>query len=292
MESMVYSVYEEIATHDQKDTFDLSISSLPQCYGDSVLIKKVWSNLLSNALKYTMPKDERIIEVGNYSENGKNVYYVKDNGVGFNAKYAEKLFGIFQRLHRTDEFEGTGVGLAIVQQIIHRHGGEVWAEGKINKGSKFYFSMPERWVLMEEDDEIEILLVEDNPYDAELALRAFKKNNIYNPIKVLDDGEEALDFIFCRGEYNERGMCKKIKVILLDLKLPKINGLEVLKAIKTDPVTKKIPVVMLTSSKEESDIVESYNLGANSYIVKPVDFNKFVEAVRDLGLYWLLLNQV
>ena len=144
MESMVYSVYEEIATHDQKDTFDLSISSLPQCYGDSVLIKKVWSNLLSNALKYTMPKDERIIEVGNYSENGKNVYYVKDNGVGFNAKYAEKLFGIFQRLHRTDEFEGTGVGLAIVQQIIHRHGGEVWAEGKINKGSKFYFSMPER----------------------------------------------------------------------------------------------------------------------------------------------------
>ncbi len=145
---------------------------------------------------------------------------------------------------------------------------------------------------MEEDDEIEILLVEDNPYDAELALRAFKKNNIYNPIKVLDDGEEALDFIFCRGEYNERGMCKKIKVILLDLKLPKINGLEVLKAIKTDPVTKKIPVVMLTSSKEESDIVESYNLGANSYIVKPVDFNKFVEAVRDLGLYWLLLNQV
>jgi len=139
--------------------------------------------------------------------------------------------------------------------------------------------------------QVEILLVEDNPNDAELALRALKKNNLANNILVVTDGEEALDFIFARGAFSERKIENGPKVILLDLKLPKVDGLEVLRAIKSDPRTKIIPVVVLTSSKEESDIVESYKLGANSYIVKPVEFAKFVAAVKDLGLYWLLLNQ-
>ena len=139
--------------------------------------------------------------------------------------------------------------------------------------------------------QVEILLVEDNPNDAELALRALKKNNLANNILVVTDGEEALDFIFARGAFSERKIENGPKVILLDLKLPKVDGLEVLRAIKSDPHTKIIPVVVLTSSKEESDIVASYRLGVNSYIVKPVDFAKFVAAVRDLGLYWLLLNQ-
>jgi two-component system response regulator len=139
--------------------------------------------------------------------------------------------------------------------------------------------------------EVEILLVEDNPNDAELALRALRKNNLANNILVVTDGEEALDFVFARGAFSERKIENGPKVILLDLKLPKVDGLEVLRAIKSDPHTKIIPVVVLTSSKEESDIVESYRLGVNSYIVKPVDFGKFVAAVRDLGLYWLLLNQ-
>ena len=139
--------------------------------------------------------------------------------------------------------------------------------------------------------EVEILLVEDNPNDAELALRALKKNNLANNILVVTDGEEALDFVFARGAFSERKIENSPKVILLDLKLPKVDGLEVLRAIKSDPHTKIIPVVVLTSSKAESEIVESYRLGVNSYIVKPVDFDKFVAAVRDLGLYWLLLNQ-
>ncbi len=139
--------------------------------------------------------------------------------------------------------------------------------------------------------QVEILLVEDNPNDAELALRALKKNNLANNVAVVTDGEEALDFIFARGAFSHRKIENGPKVILLDLKLPKVDGLEVLRAIKGDPITKIIPVVVLTSSKEESDIVESYKLGANSYIVKPVEFDKFVAAVKDLGLYWLLLNQ-
>jgi two-component system, response regulator len=138
---------------------------------------------------------------------------------------------------------------------------------------------------------IEILLVEDNPNDAELALRALRKNNLANNVYRVCDGEEALDYIFARGQYKKRKIEDAPKVILLDLKLPKIDGLEVLKIIKADPVKKLIPVVVLTSSKEEKDMIESYRLGVNSYIVKPVDFDKFMNSVRDIGLYWLLLNQ-
>ena len=138
---------------------------------------------------------------------------------------------------------------------------------------------------------VEILLVEDNPQDAEMAIRALKKNNLSNNVVHVTDGEEALDFIFARGAYSGRNIECGPKIILLDLKLPKIDGLEVLKIVKSDERTKMIPVIALTSSSEEKDIIESYRLGVNSYIVKPVDFDKFVEAIKDLGLYWLLLNQ-
>jgi two-component system response regulator len=138
---------------------------------------------------------------------------------------------------------------------------------------------------------IEILLVEDNPEDLQLALRALKKANLDNHIHVARDGEEALQFVFCEGEFACRKIDKQPKVILLDLKLPKVDGLEVLQRIKGDPRTRMIPVVMLTSSKEQSDVLKSYNLGVNSYIVKPVNFEQFADAVGQLGMYWLLRNQ-
>lgn len=139
--------------------------------------------------------------------------------------------------------------------------------------------------------EIEILLVEDSINDAELTIRALKKNNLANNLIHVKDGAEALDFIFGKGEYISRNLEHKPNLILLDLKLPKVDGLEVLRKIKSDPRAKLIPVVMLTSSKEQRDIIESYNLGVNSYIVKPVEFEKFLQAVTELGLYWLLYNQ-
>jgi CheY-like chemotaxis protein len=138
---------------------------------------------------------------------------------------------------------------------------------------------------------VEILLVEDNPNDLELALHALKRNHLANHIEVVRDGADALDFIFCTGAYAHRHVEDQPRVILLDLKLPKVDGMEVLQRIKGDPRTRSIPVVMLTSSREERDVVESYELGVNSYIVKPVDFEQFTEAVRGLGMYWLLLNQ-
>lgn len=138
---------------------------------------------------------------------------------------------------------------------------------------------------------IELLLVEDDPKDLELTLRALRKSNLANRIHVARDGEEALDFIFCAGPHATRRFGDGPNVILLDLKLPKIDGLEVLRRVKSDPRTKAIPIVVLTSSKEQRDVIDSYQLGVNSYIVKPVNFEGFTAAVRDLGLYWLLLNQ-
>jgi len=139
--------------------------------------------------------------------------------------------------------------------------------------------------------DVDILLVEDNPRDTELTIRALNKHNITNQLVVLEDGADALDFLFCKGKYSDRVISNQPKVILLDLKLPKINGLEALKAIKADKRTKMIPVVMVTSSRQDSDMKTAYEYGANSYVVKPVDFNKFVEAMSHLVLYWLLINQ-
>ena len=141
------------------------------------------------------------------------------------------------------------------------------------------------------ENPVDILLVEDNPNDVELTLHAFKKYNLANHIQVARDGAEALDYLFATGAFVERDINHRPKVILLDLKLPKVDGMEVLKRIKADERTRSIPVVVLTSSREERDIVDSYRLGVNSYITKPVDFDQFTEAVRQLGLYWLLLNQ-
>jgi two-component system, response regulator len=137
----------------------------------------------------------------------------------------------------------------------------------------------------------EILLVEDNPEDAELTIRSLKKKNLANQLVVVEDGEEALEYLFCSGRYASRDASQVPRVILLDLKLPKVSGLEVLRALKQNVQTRKIPVVVVTSSREDPDIVAAYDLGANSYVVKPVDFDAFADAICNLGLYWLVVNQ-
>jgi len=138
---------------------------------------------------------------------------------------------------------------------------------------------------------VEILLVEDNTSDVELTLHVLRKHNLANRIHVVGDGAEALDFLFCRGAYQSRDAGLAPKVILLDLKLPKVDGLEVLRQLRSDERTRFLPVVIMTSSRQEHDLVESYKLGVNSYIVKPVEFGQFSESVRQIGFYWLLLNQ-
>lgn len=141
------------------------------------------------------------------------------------------------------------------------------------------------------ENKIEILLVEDNPHDAEMTIRALKKVNLANKLIHLKDGAEALDFIFAKGAFSDREIENKPKVILLDIKMPKVDGIEVLRQIKLNEITKMIPVVIMTSSKEEQDVITSYDLGVNSYVVKPVDFEGFAKAVSELGFYWLMTNQ-
>ena len=143
---------------------------------------------------------------------------------------------------------------------------------------------------MTEQQEVEILFIEDNPHEAELTIRSLKKHNLINKLKHIDDGAEALDFIFSKGIYTGREHSFNPKLIILDLKLPKVDGLEILRQLKANERTRIIPVVVLTSSQEEKDVIESYRLGVNSYIVKPVNFESFGKAVADLGLYWVILN--
>ena len=140
-------------------------------------------------------------------------------------------------------------------------------------------------------DDVDILLVEDSPNDLELTEHALRASNLANRIHVARDGEEALDFLLCRGAYSDRDRGLGPKLVLLDLKLPKVDGLEVLRALREDPRTRLLPVVMMTSSDQETDMVKSYELGVNSYLVKPVDFGEFTAAVSQLGMYWLLLNE-
>jgi two-component system response regulator len=140
-------------------------------------------------------------------------------------------------------------------------------------------------------DPVEILLVEDNPNDVELTLLAFRRHNFSNRIQVARDGEEALEFMFGSGAFADRDIAQTPRVVLLDLKLPKVDGLDVLRALKGDPHTRRTPVVVLTSSREGRDVQEAYDVGASSYIVKPVEFDKFLDAAKQLGLYWLLLNE-
>lgn len=141
------------------------------------------------------------------------------------------------------------------------------------------------------NNEVEILLVEDNPNDAELALRALKKSNLTNKVHWVKDGQQALDFVFGRGEYNGRTLQEGPRVVFLDIKLPKVDGIEVLRQLKNDQKTRALPVVIMTSSREDRDIVESYKLGVNSYVVKPVDFDQFAKAVTEMGFYWVLINE-
>jgi CheY-like chemotaxis protein len=144
---------------------------------------------------------------------------------------------------------------------------------------------------MSELKEVEILLVEDSPHDAEMTLRALRKRNLGNRVFHVKNGQEALDWIFCRGQYEQRAANQYPKVVLLDLKMPKVDGLEVLQALRSDERTRTLPVVIMTSSQEQSDLVSSYKSGVNSYIVKPLEFDSFSAAVAELGQYWLLLNK-
>ena len=293
MQQLVRTVIEQLESKTTGRTIRFAVGELPDALGDASMIERVWLNLLDNAVKFTACRDEATIEVGAQVGNDQTIYFVKDDGAGFDMQYVAKLFGVFQRLHDLTQFPGTGIGLAIVNRIVARHGGRVWAEGKPGEGATvlFQFTSSGENPCLSSPETVHILLVEDNPADAELCIRALRKHNLANELVWVKDGAEALDFLFHTGAYADGAENDALKVILLDLRLPKVDGLEVLRRIRADERTMKIPVVVLTSSQEDPDVTESYSIGANSFISKPVNFGNFSDTVEKLGLYWLLINR-
>jgi signal transduction histidine kinase/CheY-like chemotaxis protein len=244
MEALTRAVIEEMAPAVAGRKVEFKVGALPPAYGDPTMIQRVLENLIDNAIKYTGPKPEAHIEIGATAGEKENVYFVRDNGVGFDMKYIDKLFGVFTRLHGS-EFPGNGIGLAIVNRIISRHGGSVRGEGKVNEGATFYFSLPARGSVMPDvASVVDVQSAEDNPKDAKICFRALKKRSLANRPLWVKDGAEALDErLPAAGAANRLGNSRS-KVVLLDLRLPKIDGIDVLRRLQSDARTKTIPVVV------------------------------------------------
>ncbi len=250
MHQLAQSVYEKLTVNDESNRVDFRLGSLPRARGDRGLFEQVWVNLISNAMKFSSKKDAPVVEVGGISEEREHVYFVRDNGAGFDPAYRERLFGVFQRLHHDHEFPGTWRGTrARAQDRDATWGARV---GGCRTGARRDVSLhiAEGVVGCRSSSISDILLVEDNQFDAELAMRGLKKNRVANSIVWVKDGAEALDYVFRRNAYADRTDSGP-KLILLDLKMPRVSGIEVTKAIKGDDRTKRIPIVIMTSSKEE-----------------------------------------
>jgi CheY-like chemotaxis protein len=269
------------------------VESLPEAEGDQTLLKLVLSNLISNALKYTRTRGESRIAIGSTNnDQGEIVYFIRDNGVGFDMQYADKLFRRLSTAAHGRRVRGHRhrSGHSSTNYSSPRRFGLGRRRGGRRRNILFFITGSSGRNLEMTVEARPILLVEDDRKDAELTLAAFAEGNISNEMIVVRDGVEALDYLFRRGKYAARAEGTPV-VILLDLKLPKVDGIQVLQTLKADPVLKSVPVVMLTSSREESDVIRSYNLGVNAYVVKPVDFHEFTDAIKELGLFWTVVNQ-
>ena len=237
LNQLVQDAMKDFAGPTKERNIAWAIQPLPVVQADRSLLRMVLVNLVSNAVKFTGGRAEAKIEIGQApDENHETVIYIRDNGAGFDPKYTDKLFGVFQRLHSNDEFEGTGIGLANVQRIIHRHGGRTWAKGCPRRGRDLLFFNPQTGGAI---DMKLILIAEDDPRDEQLTVNALEEYHLANQLFIVRNGEETLDYLYRRGKYSLRAPGNPVAV-LLDLKMPKITGLEVLRIVKADENLKTI----------------------------------------------------
>lgn len=265
---------------------------LPTVIGDDAQLMRLFQNLISNSLKFRKDASP-LIHVSAERCDGDWLFSVHDNGIGIDPQYADRIFVIFQRLHIRDEYPGTGIGLAICKKIVERHGGRIRVQSEQDEGATFIFTIPGRIQNPKNEVQmdarsilkpIEILLVEDNPGDVRLTIEGLKEGKILNHLSVVGDGVKAMAFLRREGRYAD---APRPELILLDLNLPKKDGREVLAEIKNDNNLKRIPVVILTSSEAEQDVVKSYNLHANCYVTKPVELDQFIGVIKNIEQFWL-----
>jgi CheY-like chemotaxis protein len=216
---------------------------------------------------------------------------VADNGIGFEQSFAERIFGIFQRLHGRSAYPGTGIGLATCRKIVERHGGGIAAFSQPGEGARFVFTLPIRQPVRRDptagSSPITILIADDDAEDRGMIEEALDETPLGKAVHFVEDGEQLTQYLRRQGEFSHLAGQSFPSVILLDLNMPKKDGREALRELKSDPELLRIPIIILTASRSEEDIVRTYDLGANSFITKPVTFDGLVEALRTLGHYWV-----
>ncbi|MBW4028975.1 MAG: PAS domain S-box protein [Acidobacteria bacterium] len=288
LNAVVQEVFRELETEIGSRKIEWLLPQLPTINADKAMLLQVVENLVANALKFTRGRETAKIEIASQAgTDNEVVFYVRDNGVGFDMRYTDKLFQVFQRLHSDDEFEGTGIGLAICRTIVERYGGRIWAEGVVGEGTTIYFRYQAIALKEEPMNSLKpIWLVDDNSDDVELMLSALDTIQLANRVIVMRDGSEVIDRL-----ESEAGIEAIPIMILLDIKMPKVDGIEVLRRIKSDSRLKILPVVMFSSSRQGPDVEQCYALGANAYMVKPMETSAFFEAVKAAGIFWAIVNE-
>jgi CheY-like chemotaxis protein len=260
---------------------------LPTVMADERQLVQLFQNLLGNAIKFRGDRPV-LIYVGAERRGSDWLFRLRDNGIGIEPQYVERIFLIFQRLHSRSQYPGTGIGLAVAKKIVERHAGCIWVESEPGKGSPSisHCRRGSRSAMPNAIDgkPIQILLVEDNPGDVRLAVEALRYMKVRNQLHVVQDGVEAMSFLRREGQFVG---IPRPDLVLLDLNLPRKDGREVLTEIKQDADLKRIPVVILTSSAAEQDILHAYNLYANCYITKPPDLEQFQRVIRSIEDFWL-----
>ncbi len=305
LNQVVAQVVSDLEVRIQQSDATLDIDALPTIDGDQVQLGQLFQNLLSNALKFQRPDVTPVVRIYAEDLDETNVQlFVQDNGIGFDEKYLDRIFTIFQRLHGRVEYEGTGVGLAVCRKIVERHGGTISARSAPGEGATFLVTLPRSHPevlgirsslhparargsgVTVPPRPIVIVLADDDPDDCMLAQEALEESRLANELHVVGDGEELLAYLRHENGYAEPDKAPRPCLILLDLNMPRKDGREALREIKADPALRSIPIVVLTTSRAEEDIYRTYDLGVSSFISKPVTFEGLVDVMKVLGRYW------